>query len=81
MGRVFYAAILVAIGMALGYALSSHERMGQAQAAQEASADDQNLDVLDELKGIRQEAKEIKLFLQSGKLVVTAPIYPDAPRR
>jgi hypothetical protein len=81
MNRGFHAAILLAIGMALGYALSSYQRTDSVAAAQAAPADDQNMDVMDELKGIRAEAKEIKLFLKSGKLIVTAPIYPDAGRR
>jgi hypothetical protein len=82
MNRTIGGAILIAIGMAIGYAWSSCERTATtAAAAQSSDADDENMDVLDELKGIRAEAKEIKTFLKSGKLVVIAPIYPENSRR
>lgn len=82
MKRTIGCVVLVVIGMAIGYGITVYERTcTTVSAAEQSSADDQNTDVLDELKGIRSELKDIKAFIKSGKMVVIAPIYPDNTNR
>jgi hypothetical protein len=74
MNRRFGWAMLVAAGMVVGYALSSYDRTDVALAA----AEEQDIDVVNQLKDIKTQVKEINTFLRSGTLRVVVVINPDA---
>lgn len=79
MNRRIACILLVVAGMALGYGLRSYETItSPALAAQTSDADEINADILDEVKEIKTQVKELNTFLQSGKMRVIAPIYPDS---
>jgi len=76
MSRRFGWAMLVAAGMVLGGALTSHERIHVA-SARGAATDDQDLELADQVKEIKTQVKEINKFLHSGTLRVVVVINPD----
>jgi hypothetical protein len=77
MSRHFGWAMLIAAGMVLGGVLGSYER-SHAAPARDAAADEQDVDLADQVREIKNEVKEINKLLQSGKLRVVVVINPDA---
>lgn len=74
--------MLVVAGMVLGYGLHSFETIASPASAAQASSDDEfNAELLDQLKDIKMQVKEISTFLQSGKMRVIVPIYPDSDEK
>ena len=79
MNRRFSWAILVAVGMILGYALGSHERAQTVHAAPKARAENQDGDLADQLGEIKTQVEKINTLLHSGTLRVVVVINPDSP--
>jgi hypothetical protein len=73
------AAMLIAVGMVLGGALSSHDRITVATAAQGSREDGSDAEALDLLRTIKTQTKEVNELLHSGKLRVVVVINPDTP--
>ncbi len=81
MSRRFGWAMLIAVGMVLGYAMSSHERSHAAPpVAAENGAEDANTEMMQQLKEVNSHLKRIDSLLSSGRLRVIQVINPDAPR-
>jgi hypothetical protein len=82
MSRRFTSAMLVAFGVVLGLALGSNLRSDSwPPAARAADADDQQeREVIAQLKEINVQLKDTNTLLHSGKLRVINIIYPDAPQ-
>ena len=82
MNSRFGGAMLVAVGMVLGAALSSYDRITVATAApesQESREDGSGTEVLDQLRTIKTQVKEINDVLHSGNLRVVVVINPENP--
>jgi hypothetical protein len=77
MSRRFGWAMLVAAGMVFGGAWGSYEK-SHAAPAQDAAADDQDVGLVDEVREVKNEVKEINKLLQSGTLRVVVVINPNA---
>jgi hypothetical protein len=70
MNRCFGWAILVALGMVLGFALGSYQRpMAVAQATADA-ASDSDADVMEQLKEMNVHLKRIDNVLNTGTVKV-----------
>ncbi len=81
MSRRFGWAMLVAAGMVFGGALGSYERIHAAPARdRDAAVDDQDTDLVDQMREVKNELKDINKLLHSGTLRVMVVINPDAPR-
>jgi hypothetical protein len=80
MSRRFGWALLLAVGIVLGWSLGGYQCSVAAPAADDAAAEEQAKDVAEQLRSIRTQVKEINALLQSGKLMVVVAINPDAPR-
>ncbi len=79
MNRRFGWALLVAVGMVLGYVLNSLDGTGTVLTPQRAHAREQNGDLADQIGEIKTQVKEINTLLKSGKLRVVVAINPEAP--
>jgi hypothetical protein len=80
MNRRFASALLVAVGMLLGFASGSLQRTELTPAARAADVEDpQDREVVAQLKEVNTQLKQINALLQSGKLRVINVINPDAP--
>jgi hypothetical protein len=78
MNRCFGWAMLVAAGMVLSWALSTHENsQAAAPAARDAAAEQNEVDLIDQLKDINTQLKDINTLLHSGTLKVVVVINPD----
>lgn len=78
----FGGAMLVAVGMVLGGALSSYDRITVATAApesQQSTDDGSDTDALNQLRTIKTQVKEINAILHSGNLRVVVVINPENP--
>jgi hypothetical protein len=74
----FGGAMLIAVGMVLGGAMSSYDRITVATAAPESRQDGSDAEALDLLRAIKTQTKEVNEILHSGKLQVVVAINPDA---
>jgi hypothetical protein len=82
MSRHFGCAMLIAVGMVLGWALGSYQGTPAIAAAQDVQAEeDVNREIVEELKEIRTQVKQINTLLQSGRLRVIDVINPGTPIR
>jgi hypothetical protein len=80
MNRRFASALLVAVGMLLGFASSSLQRNELVPAARAADVGDpQDREVVAQLKEINAQLKDIGALLHSNKLRVVNVINPDVP--
>jgi hypothetical protein len=77
MSRRFGWAMLVAVGVVLGCALSSYQRTSAAPPPRDRGAEEQDLDVAGQLKDIRTNLKEINTLLHSGTVKVVVVMNPD----
>jgi hypothetical protein len=77
MSRRFGWSLLVVAGMVLGCALGSYERTHVATAA---DSDDQVALLVDQLKEIKTQVKDINSLLHNGRVKVVVLINPDASR-
>jgi hypothetical protein len=79
MNRQFGWAMLVAVGMVFGCALSSYEKTSAAPPKQDV--EEQDPDIARQLKDIRTYVKEINTVLHSGSVRVVVLLNPDSDRR
>ena len=80
MNRRFGWAILVAIGILLGYASNPYQRTSAGPVAEPtADSDPQQAEILDQLKDIKTELKELNAMLRTGEARVTVVINPSRP--
>jgi hypothetical protein len=78
MSRRFCWAMLAAAGIVLGCALNSYERISAAPPeAPDAPTQDQVADLIDHLKDIRTQVKEINALLHTGNVKVVLMINSD----
>lgn len=77
MSRRFGWAMLAAAGIVLGGAWGSYEKT-HAAPANDAAADEQDTNLADEVREVKNEVKEINKLLHSGTLRVVVVINPDA---
>ncbi len=78
MGRYFGCALLVAVGVVMGFISGSYQP-SNAQQPPAAVADEADVaEQLKEIKEIKTQVHEINTLLKSGKLRVVVSIYPDA---
>jgi hypothetical protein len=78
MSRRLGWALLVAIGMMLGYTLNSHESTGTILATPKANAEELDAKLADQIGEIKTQVKEINTLLKSGTLRVVVVINPDS---
>jgi len=79
MNRCFGWAMLIAAGMVLGWAFSTYEKTNAAQPAMmDADVEDQNSEVVEQLKEINVHLKKIDTLLDSGTLRVVNVLNPGA---
>jgi hypothetical protein len=78
MSRRLGWALLVAIGMMLGYTLNSHEPTGAILATPKANAQELDAKLADQIGEIKTQVKEINTLLKSGTLRVVVVINPDS---
>jgi hypothetical protein len=79
MKRRFGWAVLVVVGMMVGYALHSLEPAGNPLTPSEACAADPGADLIKQIGEIKTQVKDINTFLKSGNLRVTVIINPETP--
>ena len=79
MDRHFGWAMLVAAGILLGWAFSTHQN-SDAQAPAAADTQEQDNQIVDQLKDINAQLKELNGMLHSGAARVTLVINPGAGR-
>lgn len=78
MNRSFGWAMLVAAGMVLGSALSSHERSNAAPpAAEVAAVEDPAIELAGQLKELKKQVTEINDLLHNGTIKVVVVLNPD----
>ena len=77
MRRHFGWAMLAAAGIVLGCALSSYERTHAAPPEESVAAEERDPKVVDCLKDIRTQLKEINTLLHTGSIKVVVIINPD----
>ena len=69
---------LVAVGMVLGSVLGSYEgTRAAAPAAREVVTEEPDTDMVEQLKDIKAQVKDINALLHSGTLKVIVVINPD----
>jgi hypothetical protein len=79
MNRSFGWAMLVAAGMVLGCALSSHERINAAPpAAAEAAAEGAMNEIAGQLKELKKQVTEINDLLHNGSIKVVVVLNPES---
>jgi hypothetical protein len=79
MNRSFGWAMLVAAGMVLGYALSSHERIQAAPPApEEVAAREQSTELAGQLRDIKKQVAEINDLLHNGTIKVVVVLNPES---
>jgi hypothetical protein len=81
MNRFSSGALLLAIGMMLGCLMSSLRPTPAAYGAPRGSDGNPNAEVVDQLKALTAEVKNMNGFLQSGRLKTIQVLYPDAPEK
>jgi hypothetical protein len=80
MSRRLASALLVAVGMALGFASSSYQQGVIVPTAHAADlADPSDREVVAQLKEINAQLKDMNALLHSNRLRVVNVINPDAP--
>ena len=80
MKRRFGWAMLVAAGIVFACAINRYESMCAAAAAEsDAVAEAPDTKVVDQLKDIRTQLKEINTLLHSGTVKVVVVLNPDKP--
>jgi hypothetical protein len=78
MNRSFGWAMLVAVGMVLGYALSCHESIQAAPPApEEVAAKEQQAELAGQLKDIKKQVAEINDLLHNGLIKVVVVLNPE----
>ena len=79
MNRSFGWAMLVAAGMVLGCALSSHEKSNAAPlAAEVAAAEDPAIELAGQLKELKKQVTEINDLLHNGSIKVVVVLNPES---
>lgn len=71
--------MLVAAGIVFGCALGSYERT-TAAAPVTRNADEQETDLVEQLKEIKTQVKQINTLLRNGNVKVVVLMNPDAKR-
>jgi hypothetical protein len=80
MHRRFGWAILLAIGILLGYAANPHERTNAGAVAQPAiDADPQQTEIINQLKDVKAELKTLNAMFRTGEARVVVVINPSRP--
>jgi hypothetical protein len=72
-------AVLVVVGMMVGYALHGLEPAGNPLAPSEAQAADPGTELIKQIGEIKTQVKDINTFLRSGNLRVVVIINPETP--
>ena len=78
MNRSFGCAMLVAAGIVLGYAVSSHETSNAAPPAEGAAAEGAMIELADQLKEVKKQVTEINDLLHNGTIKVVVILNPDS---
>jgi hypothetical protein len=79
MNRSFGWAMLVAAGIVLGYAVSSHETSNAAPpAAEGAAAEGAMIELAGQMKEVKKQVTEINDMLHNGTIKVVVILNPDS---
>jgi hypothetical protein len=71
-------AILIAIGVLVGFASSSYQRSDAGSPAAAEAEDPPDTEAVAELKEIKTQLKEINTLLHTGAVKVIVLVNPDA---